>query len=242
MSKTRLAALRCLPFLVWWLSPPAHAQDTLLFDNSQADLNYRFSPGGFEVGDQIRLCSPGFLREFAFEFYGTNSLSPDNTAFAGTVEARVRFYWNDGPAFNGVTAPGTLFFDSDWVALERPTPRNTLVFEAGRDFPDTGLFLSQPELTWSVQFRGAGPTDTVGIDIYSPPTVGQSWPDYWRFLPDSGWRLENNVVPMDFAARLRGTIPEPSTLAILSLGASGLLLATRRRSSLIPPAQKLPNR
>src|SRR5262249_1638993 len=82
---------------------------TTIYDNTANDLLTRFSPGTMEVGDQIILAGPGSrnLTKFSFEFYGTNTANP--TAFAGTINARVRFYLNDGPLFNGYARPGTMF-------------------------------------------------------------------------------------------------------------------------------------
>lgn len=219
------------PLTVVSLITTVGAQQTLLFDNSSTDLAYRFNPGTFEVGDQIQLQSGGFLRSFSFEYYGTNTLSPNNSRFEGAVEARVRFYLNNGGAFNGEAAPGSIFYDSDWFTLAQPTPRNTIVFEAGTEFPEEGLFLSEIGLTWTVQFRGMAATDEVGIDIYSPPSVGRNWPDYWRRDPEMAWRLESNVAPMDFAARFQGVIPEPSGVSLLLLGGGFLLWRKQGRTS-----------
>ena len=193
-----------------------------IYDNSFHDLLTRFSFGGREVGDQIVLAgSERYLTTFSFEFYGTNTANP--VAFSGSVEARVRFYINDGPLFNGYATPGTKFYDSDWFSVPNPTPRNTFVFTAGSDFPTGGLFIPASEITWSIQFQGMGGTDNVGIDIYSPPVVGGNYPDYWDF-DGSSWHLMTNVVPMNFASLMQASqVPEPSSAAFCLLGGLGLL-------------------
>src|SRR5258708_2625551 len=134
---------------------------TPIYDNSVNDLSTRFNPGTTEVGDEILLGSTErYLTNFSFEYYGTNTASPGNLAFAGPVQARIRFYQNDGAAFNGYATPGTVIFDSDWFAGFGPTSRSTLNFSAGSDFPLAGLYLSvSSNMTWSVQFRGMGATD-----------------------------------------------------------------------------------
>jgi hypothetical protein len=202
----------------------------LLFDNSTTDLLYRFNPGTQEVGDQILLSHAGYLTNFAFEFYGTNTASPGNLAFAGSVEAQVKIYLMDGPLFNGENTPGSPLYVSDWSPIGSPTIRNTFVYEAGSDFPIGGLLIPATNITWSVQFRGMGATDEVGVDIYSAPTVGQDFPDYWRLDSSKGWVLETNVVPVDFAARFQGTIPEPSVFALAIVGGAVMLIAGRRRN------------
>jgi len=183
-----------------------------LFDNTMTDLNYRFNPGTQEVGDQILLSHTAFLTNFAFEFYGTNTLSAGSLTFAGNVEVRVKIYQMDGPLFNGYNSPGTPLYTGDWIVIGA-TPRNTMVFTANGDFPTEGLPIPTTNITWSVQFRGLGAGDEAGVDLYSPSTVGQVFPDYWKYDEQlKGWILETNSVAVDFAARLQGTIPEPSPL------------------------------
>src|SRR5574340_1842514 len=86
---------------------------TTIFDNSVNDLGTRFNPGTLEVGDEILLASTErYLTNFSFEYWGTSS----GASFAGPVEARVRFYQNDGAPFNGYATPGSLFYDSGWFS------------------------------------------------------------------------------------------------------------------------------
>jgi hypothetical protein len=200
---------------------------TTIYDNSSNDLLTRFNPGTNEVGDEILLAgTERYLTNFSFEFWGANTASP--TSFAGAVEAQVRFYENNGPNFNGYATPGTMFWSSGWFSVPSPTDRSTFVFTEGADFPVGGLFLPSTDMTWSVQFEGMGATDSVGVDIYSPPTVGQDYPDYWE--NDGGWQLLTNSVPMDFAARMDASIPEPSVATLAILGGLGILgIATRLR-------------
>ena len=199
-----------------------------IYDNSANDLLTRFSFGTREVGDEIVLAgSERYLTNFSFEFYGTNTANP--LAFSGSIQARVRFYLNDGPLFNGYSTPGTKFYDSDWFGVASPTPRNTFIFTAGSDFPIGGLFLPASDLTWSIQFQGMGVTDDVGVDIYSPPVVGANFPDYWDF-DGSNWKLMTNSVPMNFASLMEATnVPEPSSTAFCLLGGMGLLAYTGLR-------------
>lgn len=196
---------------------------TTIFDNSQNDLATRFDPGTTEVGDEILLASTErYLTSFSFEYWGNNTASP--TSFAGDVEARVRFYENNGTPFNGYPTPaGTPFFDSGWFSIGAPTSRSTFNFTQRLDFPEEGLFLPASAITWSIQFEGMDATDSVGVDIYSPPTVGRDYPDYWE--NDGGWQLLTNSLPMDFAAKMdaNANIPEPSAVTLAMLGGLGIL-------------------
>src|SRR5882724_1398112 len=75
---------------------------TTIYNNSTNDLLARFNPGTTEIGDEILFGSTErYLTNFSFEYYGTNTASPGNVSFAGAVEARVRFYRNDGALFSG---------------------------------------------------------------------------------------------------------------------------------------------
>jgi len=204
-----------------------------IYNNSANDLLTRFNPGALEVGDEIILAgSARYLTNFSFEFWGTNTANP--SAFSGSVTATVRFYLNDGTLFNGYAAPGTLLYTSGPFSIT-PTARSTAIFTAGADFPVNGLFLGPgpggtllTNVTWSVQFAGMGPTDSAGVDIFSPPVVGGEHTDYWE---NSGvaWSLKTNSVPVDFAAVLQAA-PEPSPFALSILGGLGMLLWRRRLS------------
>ena len=105
----------------------------------------------------------------------------------------------DGPLFNGYSTPGTSFYDSGLFSVGSPTPRSTFVFTAGSDFAAGGLYVPSSDITWSVQFTGLGTGDDLGVDIYSPPTVGSDFPDWWENT-GSGWTLNTNNLPMNFAA------------------------------------------
>ena len=214
---------------------PLSAQ-TVIFNNRANDLVTRFNPGSTQVGNEILLApdTPRFLTEFSFEFWGTNTASPGNVSFAGPVTAELRFYVNNGPLSSGVPSPGaTPFYDSGPLSLASigasPTARNTLVFTAGTDFPSAGLLIPTSDMTWTIQFVGMGLTDSVGVDLYYPATVGQTYGDYWAYNGTS-WSLEtNSLVPLSsFGATMSATVPEPSTLSLSLLGGAGILALARR--------------
>jgi hypothetical protein len=239
MEKVRLIEL-AIACTVLAAAAPTSA-DTI-YDNSKNDLLTRFNPGDLEVADEIQLAGTArYLTNFAFEFWGENPNSPDS--FVGNVQARVRFYQNDGPEFNGYPSPGSTFYDSGWFTIDQPTPRNTLRFVAGDAFPESGLFIPVGlTMTWSVQFQRDVTSDSIGLDIYSPVVEGASFPDYWE-NDGAGWQLKNNVVPMDFAALLEASVvavPESSTLVLSVLGGVVLLfglgrLRSRRLADDLPP-------
>ena len=205
---------------------------SVIYNNSTNDLMTRFNPGTLEVGNQIILAgTERYLTNFSFEFWGTNTASPANIAFAGNVEVQVRFYLNDGAPFNTYATPGSNFWSSGWFTLTSPTARNTLIYEAGPDFPSAGLFIPTNQFTWTVQFQGMGGTDSVGVDLYGLPVVGASYLDYWE--DSSGWKLMTNSLSsiMSFGATFDASqvaIPEPATPVLAVLAGLGLLTLRRR--------------
>jgi hypothetical protein len=159
-----------------------------------------------EVGDQILLAgAERYLTKFELGYWGKNLASAD---FAGTVKGRLRFYRNDGSNFNGYATPGTLLYDSGDFSVAT-TPRATLVFEDFQLDAAVPLTNALPDnFTWSFQFSGMAPGDRAGLDIFTPPVVGNSYEDYWeRANSTSAWILKTNLnVPsMDFAARARAS-------------------------------------
>ena len=219
-----------LVFLALFAGATQQLSAAVIYDNSAAgsDLSLRFNPSTYQVGNEINLAgTERLLTDFSFEFWGTNTASPGNITFAGSVKAQVRFYLNDGPTFNGFATPGTMFYDSGLFAVSTPTPRSTFVFNT-TDFGG-GLLIPGNSLTWTVTFSGMGATDSVGLDLYSPPTVGSDFSDYWE-NQGSGWALRTNSLSssMTFGSHFEATVPEPSSITLSILGGVGLFVALRR--------------
>jgi hypothetical protein len=214
MKNMLIVGLACVTF-----ARPGAAD--VIFDNSQHDSNIRFNPGFVEVGDEILLAGNArYLTNFTFEYWGTNCAAAGNPLFGGNVQFRIRFYQNDGPMFNGYPSPGTAFWDTGWINMPPPTPRQSLVFTPGLDFPPSGLYLPSSGMTWSVQFRGMSLTDTVGVDFYWPQVTGGEFPDYWE--NNGGWTLRTNSAgPADFAARMEATLVPAPALPFLTIHRAG---------------------
>jgi len=108
---------------------------TAIYDNRVNDLTTRYNTGLLEIGDEIGLAgTERYLTHFSFEFWGTNTAKPDNSSFAGDVEARVKLYVNNGTTdANLHIRPRDVLYDSKWVIPSGfgPTARSTMVFLAG---------------------------------------------------------------------------------------------------------------
>ncbi len=212
----------------------ASASAATIYDNSVHDSNLRFAATN-EIGDEIIFAgSERVLTNFSFEYWALNNGTTNAGGFSATASARVRFYLNDGPLFNGYASPGTKFYDSGSFLIGAPTDRATFVFTAGADFPAGGLVMPVvSNMTWTVQFSGLDADDSAGLDVYYPPVVGTSpaelnnrRDDYWDFGSGSPV-LKTNIVDISFGARFEA-VPEPSTVVFGVLGGLGLLVLGRR--------------
>ena len=229
----RVHACLAISVLSFGLAQPVSAQ-TAIYNNTTNDLLIQFNPGTFQIGNEVILAGTDrYLTAFSFEYWG---LSSNPSAFAGgtNVQARIEFYQNNGPLFNGYASPGSVLYDSSWFVVPSPTSRSTFVFRTG-DFGPSGYvdLTGISDLTWTVQFRGLGAGDSLGVDLYGPPTVGGNFGDFWQQVGTSWMLTTNSLVPPNasFAADMMAvaTVPEPSTIALSVLGGVGLLITVCRR-------------
>jgi hypothetical protein len=190
----------------------------------------RFAQSGFEFGDEITLAGTSrFATTFTFEYYQQNGGNP----MSGNEEAQVRFYANNADGTNYL--PGTLLWDSGRFSLAGFPESAALEFTDINTFLPSGIpsFDGLDHLTWTVQFYGIDGAESAGLALYSPPTVGGSFTDYWERSGDGGssWVLRApgpGVPNIDFGAILQA-VPEPSTIALGIFG--GLLgIGALRRS------------
>ena len=214
-----------------WFGLASPLSADIIYANTNNDLLTRFTMSTTEDGNEIILASTGNMTYFSFEYRGTNTADPSNSSFQGNgnplgVAVDVKFYLNNGtPPFNGYPTPGTLLYDTGFFAIS-PTARSTFVYTPGDGLPVGGLDLTSLDITWSVTFENMGPDDSVGVDFYSLPTVGQAYGDYWENDPVEGWMLLTNTVPTTFGALME--TPEPSSMTLSLLGGLGILIAMRR--------------
>lgn len=199
----------------------------VVYNNSTNDLGIRFNIGTAEVGDEIVLAGTyRLITNFVFQYWGEN--------FSGNETARVRFYANDGtnaPAGTNIFVPNTLLYDSGTFSVGA-TPRSTLIFDQSTL---NGGVLVPDSFTWSVQFFGVESGESAGVDLYSPPTVGGNYLEFWENAGSFDWQYRSIIfngtnVPANFGAFIEATVPEPSALSIAMLAfAFGLSLWTTKR-------------
>jgi len=195
----------------------------VLYDNLTTDKMVDFNPIGREVGDEIILGGTYdnvLATEFSFRYWTSDPLDPN-------ARAKVRFYLNDGPASSsGPLTPGaTPFYDSGLFTL-------TCCGGTGLLYPNV---LVPHTFTWTIQFFNLG-YGTAGIEIWSPPTIGNNYTDFWMNVPGTGWELRTSVtgLPMDFGARLSSNVPEggsTAAMAFVGIGIIGVFQVLQRKRS-----------
>ncbi len=170
--------LKCLSLMIL-LVGTATAGGEIVYNNTTiTNKNVAFySP--FEFGDEIFLAGTArIINEFRFDYHG-NFLTPTNSS---TTTGRVRFYANDGELQSGAHLPGTKLFDSG----EFP------VFSGYNSLVLSGLDVKVPDdFTWTVQFGGlldGNVGNRAGLLLFGPPTVGNSYADFW-IKGTQGWTI-----------------------------------------------------
>jgi subtilisin-like proprotein convertase family protein len=208
----------------------------VVYDNTLNDLALQFDPGLAEVGNEIVLGGTNrFPGVFALQYWATNALSEE---LAGNVQARVRFYQNDGPLLeNGSPSPGTIIFDSGPLGVSSTSRASVMIqdFVAGAAVP---LMTNLPDaFTWAVQFTGLEGADAAGLDLYSAPAVGSVSPDYWQQDAGSWSQPTNSGGPVTFAVRI-GAVEPPVQTAVMgtvtNADSSGGFVATRTWQTIKP--------
>lgn len=201
-----------------------------VYNNSTTDTgNTLLFTNGWTIGNEIILggnLTSATITKFSFEIY-----SPNTTFSGSSVTMSVFLFANDGPGFNGYLTPSTVLFSNSFTL---PTPYsfpgngNQLVGTVNFDLTASPVSVTSSNFTFAAVVTGLAAGDTVGYELFSPPSVGSAYGDYW-VNDGSGWVLKNGASPTLIGARFEAApVPEPSTLALLVVG-GGLLVALRRR-------------
>jgi hypothetical protein len=189
-----------------------------------------------EFGDEISLAGTArVVTSFVFEYFG--DFVPGTNPDASAV---VRFYANDGGFLPGtsITKPNTLLWESQPIQILAQFREVTLT---------TPNVVVPDRMTWSIEFTGLAGTagNGAGLTISDPVTVGAvlpasggrtvigSYSDYWGQtdpLRADSWALFNiDPDKANFHAKLTA-VPEPGTVALLSVAGAVALLWRRNDS------------
>jgi hypothetical protein len=135
-----------------------------------------------------------------------------NSSAPVTVDSSVSLYDDTGSSLGNAFKPG--------ISLNGPT---AVTF----DLPSVALTDS---LSWIVEFGNRSDANaSLGLALYSPPTVGSSEDWFWQFNGAYYGQYWFNGLPVaNFGAKLTAEAPEPGTLVVLSTGALAVGLFLRR--------------
>jgi hypothetical protein len=216
MKMARFVKAFVAVIMVWaWAGVWVGAAD-IVYDNSTTYLQRDYESTN-EFGDEVILAGTArIVTEIQIEYFA--QFTPN-----GTQLGRVRFYANTGPFWRG---------NPDY-----PTPASPPLYEqtfalatnyqvAVIEVPNVRV---PDDFTWTVQFLGisqSSTNDRAGLLRYDPPTIGQSFEDFWELLPPpDGWSpLGELNVKYNFGARI---------LAVSSVAASPSLSITRSGSNVV---------
>ena len=209
--RTTSNLLKCLAVFSALLPFSTSAQ-SIVYDNSSNDLNRTYLPttaNGTEFGDEINLGLGGrTVTNFKFEYFLGATASNNET-----VQLFLRA--NDGPLITRTNPDGTTFQVASPGTILYTSP--VLSLQSGFQTAEaSGFEVTVPDtLTWSVTFNGIDTGEVAGLRVYSPPTVGSSFADFWQ-KNDGTWNtylFDNPAGPANFAARVTA-VPEPTTMAL----------------------------
>lgn len=175
----------------------------IVYDNSNSYSGFDYeSPN--EYGDQVELAGTArSVTEIQIEYYA--SFTPH-----GNEVARVRFYSNTGPLWNG--------------NADAPTPAAVPLYEETFT-PIQGYqtaVITVPNVvvpntfTWTVQFLNIAQdaNNVAGLLFYGVPTVGKSFDDFWEHAT-TGWELsaQQDVPNNNFGVQISAVAaPTPKTI------------------------------
>jgi len=216
-----------------------------LYSNTNTEAGVFSSPNN-EIGSEIILADNGngsTITGLSFNYYNT---MPDNAA-----SLTVYLYANDGPASStGPKTPGTVLWSTSWPILNAPTNvpiggdlhvdgltfTETQQSDNNGDLPNGGVAVPS-DFTWAVEFSGVSSGQDAGLVFTTDaPAVGRGYNDFWMNLGTAAspnWVLAtNNVAPnLSFFFTASGTVPEPSSMALLGLGVVGMFGMLKRKAS-----------
>jgi hypothetical protein len=195
--------------------------ETVVYDNTAnlwtGESGYgtvlTWSGGGIEWGDEVNLAGSARVgKELEVLTYCGGATA------AGTV---LSLYDNTG--VDG--KPNNLLWTADLGVVNYSGVTPVVAALPDVLLPDT--------VTWTVRLYGSYDFSSLGPILYDPPTVGSSGDWYWCNYFGSGfasdtldWGTEN--LPANFGAKITA-VPEPSTLALLSIGAAAIVAHYRSR-------------
>lgn len=169
VSSLRLFSARFLAAAATVVS--ASAQE-IVYDNTKTFLD-RYAGEAGEFGDWLILAGTArVLTDIQFEYFGDFSQQGDELA-------KVRIYANEKAYDLYRREPTTVLYESGYF------PINPGYSSKHLSVPNV---LLPDEVTFTIEFGGIAETETAGLLLYSPPSVGRSFNEFWRRNDEGFWQ------------------------------------------------------
>jgi hypothetical protein len=216
--------------------------------NFQGVFNYG-TPAGAIAGNEISAgpSSGEEITSFTFQYDLLNSSGTATGTPAGGETATLQFWNNwtspESTAVSGFRVPGqNLFAGGGAVALTGAgtpgfTTGSTLTYNLGNGLPAGGVDVPQI-FTWTVTFAGIPSTEVAGLALFSTTgtgIVGGNYANAWYnanpTANPTSWNLDvaSGSNPSLIFGASATAIPEPSSLGLFAMGATGLLASGWRK-------------
>jgi hypothetical protein len=145
---------------------------TPMLDNSVSPARSRYADSTVEYGDQLQLAGTArTITDIYIEYYG-------NFTAQGDEYARLRVYNNKNTYDLFRKSPTDILFESDFFKA----------YPGYNTYALHNLNITVPDIiTLSLEFSGLGAGEDAGFLMYSPPTVGLSYNEFWRRTTVGGW-------------------------------------------------------
>ncbi|HTI69294.1 MAG TPA: PEP-CTERM sorting domain-containing protein [Candidatus Limnocylindria bacterium] len=165
-----------------------------------------------EIGDEVVLSNAGF------QFTGLTFKYNSNYALTGGLQ--ISIYSVDGSRVPDLSNP--LFRVTD--DIKSGAISATVSY-------DVGNFYLPERFVYSVKFAGLDATHDAGLILGGQATVGASGDDVGGADGSGGWPLVHVTGNYaNFNASVTGNVPEPTTVALASVGAAALGFVAYRRN------------
>jgi hypothetical protein len=158
----------------------ADSTSEIIYDNtSHPLLNTNVSPvvsryadSKVELGDQLQLAGTArTITDISIEFYG-------NFTPTGDENGRIRLYNNTATYDLFRKSPTDILYESAFFHVN-PGFNTYALHNLNVTVPDI--------ITLTLDFTGLGTGEDAGFLLYSPPTVGFSYNEFWRRNVTGGW-------------------------------------------------------
>jgi hypothetical protein len=202
------------------LAQNAHSQN--LYNNTTGNQSENFNYTG-QAGNEVVLAgsaSSDLITGFNFQYDVNATGVLQGGLLPNSVNVVLNLWANTGALVSGYASPGTLLYSTAPFALTTATSSSVLSYVAA-DFGGTGVVVPK-DFTWTVSFSGLTSTESAGLGLYNPPTVGGNYADEWyNSGSPNAWTLNVAPVgnpPLEFGASITGTaVPDSSSLSLSAL-------------------------